>query len=168
MTTGKSSKVDRLEFDTTESAIIWRREIQEAVFLDRQRKYELLCDSESPDTPNGHRESTGVRICIPLHRIENVKIEPFLNFASLATLSIVEEETNSPGRRDRRPQEFKLICLTKDVGPTLQAHAAEARERRALHPEVPSPPTADIVTVDFGPFVPSYFVSLCTPLICGI
>ncbi|KAK7056827.1 hypothetical protein VNI00_002544 [Paramarasmius palmivorus] len=55
--------VGTADFDTVESALEWRREIEGAVFLDRHRRREALSDSES--TP-------GIRVSCPLDRITKV------------------------------------------------------------------------------------------------
>lgn len=147
-----------MEFDTSESAIEWRRELQEAVFLYRSRRKEMLYGYDSPSTPetaSSRRENAGVRICIPLHRIQNVVAEQFLDFAKIISISIDDDQTPKSGTEDKPPslREFKFLVIQSDSGPALCDFVDTARSRYDSHRQDPFPPSADMVTIDFGPLV---------------
>jgi hypothetical protein len=82
-----------LEFDTPESAVDWRREIHAAVFRYRQRRAAALDESKGGWTEGSGTadEGRGVRICIPLHRVETFSVQPFTDFGAVLTIGVNDE-----------------------------------------------------------------------------
>lgn len=157
-----------------------------AVFNYRQRKAKTLYGagsnpgagaSASGSTGEGgeeRAETNGVRICVPLHRIEDYEMQPFAEVGFIATLRLNEDTTppssstvsplssssslgtsaNSPSNQptERQQRELKLLVFKHENGPSFLPLIDQAKERRDKHLKAGLPPLeADYVTVDFGP-----------------
>ncbi|KDQ13964.1 glycosyltransferase family 1 protein [Botryobasidium botryosum FD-172 SS1] len=82
--------------DTVESALGWRRDINGALYMHRHRR-KVAFEGYADGDPSVSDPESGVRICIPLHRISNVTVEPWQNFATVVTLNLEPDpEPSSP------------------------------------------------------------------------
>lgn len=82
-----------LEFDTEESAMEWHREFDNALVRYRIRRRQALYGENGADESHGplaesEDNTEGVRICVPLHRIDKLDVQPFAEFAIIATMTI--------------------------------------------------------------------------------
>jgi len=150
-----------IEFDTEESAAEWHNEVSTALFAYRQRRAGAA-KGESP------RESSGVRICVPLHRIEGRVVQEFpgvglivtvkinddpdaLNIASAPSLSETYSGDISPPKASGG-RELRLLIFKQERSIEVPNIITRAKERSQRHIDEP-PLEADVVTVDFGPYV---------------
>ena len=169
-----------IEYDTEESAIEWHKEISTALFNYRQRHNR---------TPHGDanaepRENSGVRICIPLHRIEDYTVREFcgvgfivtfkinddptpydtLSNASASSVSVSATRTRTRDSSPRsRARELRLLIFKRECSPDVPDIIQNAKDRRQRHIDEP-PLDADVVTVDFGPYASTYFRTSPVPL----
>jgi hypothetical protein len=158
-----------IEYDTEESAAEWHREMSAALFNYRQRRNRALYGDSKGVTP---RESSGVRICVPLHRIESQDVQEFAGVGLIVTLRINDDPTfydalnntsgsllyaaaTSPGGSSppKAPsgRELRFLVFKHERSPDVPDAITMAKERRRRHSAEP-PLEADTVTVDFGPY----------------
>lgn len=95
--TGEGAPLDvrRLEFDTTESALAWRREFEAALFHQDRRRRLKARRSTGKEATDAEQESEWerVRISIPLERIETEQTSDYMSFATLVDLQVNNEPT---------------------------------------------------------------------------
>ena len=142
-------------FDTSESAIDWRREIREAVFHYRQRRSDHLYGDEQASEA---KREAGVRTCVPLHRIESTSSQEFLDVGKIVSFTILNEPSSETQEETQLPipavRDFKVLILGSRGGSSILPDLISTRKRQiAETPNVPLPPQANVITVDFGPYV---------------
>ncbi|KAG8893811.1 hypothetical protein FRC01_013343, partial [Tulasnella sp. 417] len=164
------TKIGHVEYDTHESANSWRRELTTALHNLRQSRNTLFRDSDSG--PSGQ---SGVRISIPLHRVESFESRTWGNFANVVTFRLTApggtSETSSSvdvhytsqqseptetikelrDRIYRAESHHSNITVTVIQGfdaAKLRDDIQEAKERRVKTPATLD--TSDQVVVDFG------------------
>ncbi len=148
----------RFEFDTSEAAIDWRREIRDAIFHYRQRRADHLYGDEQVSEA---RREAGVRTCIPLHCIESSSCQKFLDVGKIVSLTVSNEGGPEISQMAQPPapvmRDFKILILRS--GEEKYAFPDLIRDRKqqiAARPDLPLPPQANVITVDFGPYVHIY------------
>lgn len=161
-----------IEYDTEESASEWHREMSVALFNYRQRRNRALY-GESKGGPS--RESSGVRICVPLHRIESDDVQEFAGVGLIVTLRINDDPTlydlnntsgssldaaatslgSDPPPKAPNVRELRFLVFKHERTPDVPDAITLAKERRQRHSGEP-PLEADTVTVDFGPYASTY------------
>ncbi|TFK27999.1 sterol 3-beta-glucosyltransferase [Coprinopsis marcescibilis] len=137
-----SNRHHYLEFDTVESANHWKQELQGAMFLYCHRKQQVFSNDTST--------LQGIRICVPLHRIEEIRRDVNPDFQRLVAIVINDVDDNLPSN-------FPFSELQKfHIGPVmdvcmwniLEGVVLDAKIRaQKSHFHMESP-----VYVDFGLF----------------
>lgn len=91
---GATPDIRRLEFDTRESCLAWRRAFEAALFhFDRQRRLLVRKQvssevDDSGDAPSPSEEWERVRISLPLERIEQELSSGYMEFATIVDLHV--------------------------------------------------------------------------------
>lgn len=123
------------EFDTVESACEWRKELQGALYLYRHGRRQAL-GGDSSD------ELNGVRLSIPLSRIDRMEEARCLTFTYLLSIYV---PFTSYDTHSHQAEKIQFVTLQPDdAWKKLQQYIDAAKERQLS--AVPS----DVV-VDFGP-----------------
>ena len=130
-----------VEFDTEESASDWRKEMQGALFLYRHSRRSALDDQATDDT-------NGVRLSIPLNRIDQLNITHTPLFTLFATLyvpiTLDELRGFNPAGDDKETTAIQFVTLRPDdAWKHLSDHVDVAKARS-------SDISADVI-IDFGP-----------------
>ncbi|KIO34033.1 glycosyltransferase family 1 protein [Tulasnella calospora MUT 4182] len=146
------TKNGHVEYDTHESAASWRRELTTALHNLRQSRNTLFKDEDS-----GEGSQSGVRISIPLHRVESFESRTWGNFANVVTFSLTapggtsESSSIADVQYTSQPSEpNETIRDLKDRGYRAESHrnSITAKERRVKTPATLD--SSDQVVVDFG------------------
>ncbi|KAG8955650.1 hypothetical protein FRC04_007641 [Tulasnella sp. 424] len=159
-----------VEYDTFESAASWRRELTAAIHNLRQSRNSLFRESDSTEN-----SQTGVRICIPLHRVESFESRTWGNFANVVTFKLTApggstdssssvdvqytSQASDPNETIKQLKErsysaeaqYSHITVTVIQGfdaARLRDDIQEAKARRVKTPATSD--TSDTVVVDFG------------------
>ncbi|KAG8907240.1 hypothetical protein FRB99_005064 [Tulasnella sp. 403] len=77
-----------VEFDTSESASSWRQELSTALIEYRRRRSTLFNDP----TAGGNGAQSGVRLALPLHRIESFDCRHWGSFATIVTFHLTPDD----------------------------------------------------------------------------
>lgn len=184
------TKIGHVEYDTFESAASWRRELTGACSVSREitrgrrsegffaaaihnlRQSRNSLFRESDSTENSQ---TGVRICIPLHRVESFESRTWGNFANVVTFKLTApggstdssssvdvqytSQASDPHETIKQLKErtysaeaqYSHITVTVIQGfdaTRLRDDIQEAKARRIKTPATSD--TSDTVVVDFG------------------
>lgn len=131
------------EFDTEESANDWRKELQGALFLYKHSRRQALGGQATDD------DTKGVRLSIPLNRIDHLDVTHNLGFTLLATLHVPitldEIQGFNPAGDDKETTTVIQFATMRpdNAWKHLSNHVDVAKARS-------SDTSADVI-IDFGP-----------------
>lgn len=135
----KSGFTGTVEFDTEESAQLWRREIDAAIFFYRHKRGDVL-EAKGKDN-----ETSGIRISIPLDRI--YRVDKPGKHTPVRQLHVELDGSDIPEELKRRsaPEVFSIAILNSDeFWREVDSRISIAKQRTNTSHEA-------FVIADFGP-----------------